>query len=163
MSQQEQWEVVCKRCSRREILDHEPNADYVCSICGPISKPIEYSKNKPYEINIKPKAWVCGNHNLVLKKNESCPECEKKQLRPLVTTLNPTNSEYEKIIDEISTSKTEREVKNKIRNHFRDLDQTQLDMPVLLKQSIKQQAKLNNEILKQLKQLNKNLEGKNGS
>jgi len=163
MSQKEQYEVVCKRCGRKDILDHEPLEDYVCSICGPISKPIEYSKNKPYEINIKPKAWVCGNHNLVLKKDEPCPECEKKQLRPLITPLNPTNNEYEKIRDDIDISKTEWGVMKKIRDHRIALEKTQLAMPTLLKQSIKQQAKLNNEILKQLKQLNKNLEGKNGS
>ena len=166
----QQIEVICRRCERRDVLDHEISEDYRCSVCNMPAKPekIEPGKfemGKPHEIKINMKRWWrCAKHNQTWKRKQPCLECENEELHPLVRNLNPTDTEYQKIRDEIDITKTEWGVMKKIRDQEIALKKAELDMPVLLKQSIKQQAKRDNEILKQLKQISKHLDGnKDGS
>ena len=161
----QQIEIICRRCERRDILDHEPPEDYVCSICGMPAKPVKFenrkfTKDKPYQIKLYG-WWKCGKHNQTWKKNQPCLDCEKEPIPPAFTILNQTDKTYEKILGEIDLSKTESGAKKRIKDHLIALNQAQLDTPILLKEFIAQQTKQNTEILKQLKQLNKNLEGNN--
>jgi len=80
MSQKEQFEFTCIRCSHTSILESEPTDDYVCQICKfvPPSKEHDSRFSKNYVIPIPPKYWRCGNHHQTFKWGNSCPECLKK-------------------------------------------------------------------------------------
>jgi len=146
MSQKEQYELVCKRCSHTSIFETEPPEDYECEICGPLPKEHEHGKfSKNYEILPKPSYWRCGNHHQTFKWNDSCPECSIKSTTrnfPAAGRIMLPNIDDEKTKNEIYMRKTEHEVRSKIREHQASLQQAQLDTPVLLKQLIEKMDKL---------------------
>jgi len=147
LSQKEQWEVTCRRCARKDILDHEPPKDYVCPACGPIPEPVIFSKDedKPYKIDFRPKTWTCGNHHQTFKVKEPCPECEKeftKHMHPKSDSVIIPNIEDEKVKAEMEMGKAERAfIRNSIKKRL-DLEQAQLDTANLLKQLIKKTDEL---------------------
>jgi len=139
MSQKEQFEFVCKRCSHTSIFESEPPEDYECEICGPQPKERSGKFSKNYTISQKPSWWRCENHHQTFKWGDSCPECLTKSTKrnfPDVDWTILPNINDEKTKNDISTSKTEREVRDKIRKHQAALQQAQLDTPILLKQLI---------------------------
>ena len=163
----QQIEVICRRCERRDILDHEIPEDYRCTICNLPAKPEEFgdaklTKQKPIQIKIFD-WWRCTKHNQTWGKNKTCLDCNDEETRPLITQLNPPNMQYEKILGEIDISKTESGARKRVQDHLIALDQARLNTPILLKEFITQQNKRDTEILKQLRQLNQNLEEKNDS
>jgi len=160
LSQKEQFEFTCIRCSHTSIFETEPPEGYECEICGPLPKERSGKFSKNYVIAQKPSWWRCENHHVTMKWNDSCPECSKKFTKrnfPDSGRIILPNLDDEKTKSSIEMSKTGAMMRNKVKENLIALQQAQLDTPVLLKQQLKQQDK----ILKALEQLNKNLEAKN--
>ena len=160
MSQKEQFEFTCIRCSHTSIFETEPPEDYECEICGPPPKERSGKFSKNYVIAQKPSWWRCENHHVTMKWNDSCIECSKKFTKrnfPNTDWVMLPNINDEKTKNEIEMSKTGVMMRNKVKENLIALQQAQLETPNLLKQQLKQQG----QILKVLEQLNKNLEAKN--
>lgn len=160
MSQKSQWEVVCIRCDRKDILNHEPENGYVCHVCGVIPEPIKYSKNEVQKIFVRPRGWQCQKHNNTFRNNEPCPECDKEILSPNTELLMRGRLERESknIKDEIETNKVERPIRKKILEHEIALREAQLETPNLLKQQLKQQGEMFNQQSKRDELILKTLE-----
>jgi len=147
MSQKEQFEFTCIRCSHTSILESEPTKDYVCQICKfvPPSKEHDSKFTKNYVIPITPKYWRCGNHNQTFKWGNSCPECLKKFTQRNFPTADWTmvpNLNDQKTKAEIEMSKTETMMRNKVKEKQLALEQATLDTPVLLRQFLKKLDKV---------------------
>ena len=139
MSQKEQFEFVCKRCSHTSIFESEPPEGYECEICGPLPKTEHGKFSKNYEIHVTPSYWRCGNHSQTFKWNDSCPECSKKFTKrnfPDAGRIILPNLDDQKTKDEIEMSKTKTMMRNKVKEKQLALEQATLDTPVLLKQLI---------------------------
>jgi len=141
MSQKEQFEFTCIRCSHTSIFETEPPEGYLCQICKfiPPSKEHDSSFSKNYVIAQKPSWWRCGNHNQTFKWNDSCPECSKKLTRrnfPDAGRIIVPNLDEQKTKDEIEMSKTETMMRNMVKEKQLALEQATLDTPILLKQLI---------------------------
>jgi len=168
MSQKESWEVICKRCSYKDILDHEPSQDHVCSLChyrkiSDKEKEIErFSIDKPKRINMTPRIWRCGNHNKSFRWRTPCPECiaeyAKKHLSRYsdvqIPNLKDTNTQMD-----IEVQKVESEMRKKIREKLVELQEAPLKDLVLTKQLIENEKKTNAKLDK----LIEIMEDKNGA
>ncbi len=162
MSQKEQFEFTCIRCSHTSIFETEPPEGHLCQICKfvPPSKEHDSRFKKNYKIELTPSYWRCGNHHQTFKWNDSCPECLEKSTKrnfPSADWIMLPDINDKQIQSEIEVSKTGTMMRNKVKENLIALQQAQLETPNLLKQQLKQQG----QILKVLKQLNKNLEVKN--
>jgi len=159
MSQKEQWEVICRGCRRKDILDHEPPEDYMCYICGPKLEPEKHSLDKPQTINLKQKGWWCPRHKNTFKHKESCPEClldpPKKVMPGSAKFLNPQSTENElaEIQIDTETRQLEREIRKKAREHQKAIQQAPLDTLVLMKQFIENEKKSSAKLDKLIKVL----------
>ena len=92
MTQAEQWEVTCIKCSRKDVLDHEPPENYTCSACSFTAKPEEpekFSLDKPWVAKsrrLRGDTWTCGNHGQTFKWGVECPEC-LKNVKPALSVI----------------------------------------------------------------------------
>ena len=169
MSQKEQWEVICKRCSYHDILEYEPPEDHECSLCHYRYISDKEKEKTKFSMEMKPKkmpprTWLCGNHHKGFKWGTPCPECQeeynKKHQRSFTITKQPfPNLIGERIQGEIEDGKAQQKFVQDSFETQLELQKAQLETPRLIKEQLKQQG----QILKQLERLNKNLEDKNGS
>ncbi len=139
MSQKEQFEFVCKRCSHISILESEPPEGYVCEICGPQPKERSGRFEKNFTVHKPPRWWRCGNHKVTMKWGDSCIECMKKFTQRNFPTADWTmvpNLDSQNTKDEIEMSKAETIMRNKVKEKQLALEQATLDTPILLKQLI---------------------------
>ena len=140
MSQKEQFEFVCKRCSHTSIFETEPPSDYTCEICGPMPQERSGRFEKNYTVQKPARWWRCGNTHVTMKWGNNCPECLKKPTQRNFPTADWTmvpNLDDQKTKDEIVMSKTETMMRVKVKEKQLALEQATLDTAILLKQLIK--------------------------
>ena len=172
MSQTEQYEVICKRCSYNDILDHEPLEDHECSLCHYRKISDEEKENKRFSMDkttqkkIPPRTWLCGNHHKGFKWGTACPQCQeeydKKHQKSFTITKQPfPNLIQGRIQGEIEQDKDQQKFVSDSFKTQLALQKAQLETPHLIKKQMERQAKRDELILKALERLNKNLEDKN--